>query len=101
MTVLRDLMDAETAAFERQAHIREQWYETVMGLMLGNKPWAWAKLPGLGTAPGCLWERQALPKSAMCWRADITSIRIDGGRFGFQCYVLEWFRARVEEGKLP
>lgn len=43
-----------------------------------------------------MWQRQALPKTRE-WRAALTSIRIDGGSFGFQLYVVDHFRRRVDE----
>lgn len=100
-TLIRDLSDLQSEKYDIIAQAFDAWYVRTAARLVGREPWAWSKLPGLGTAPGCMWQQQATPKSATEWRAWITSVRIDGGAYGFQCYITELFRARVEEGKLP
>ena len=70
-----------------------------IGIVYENEttPWSWTSKPGVEryfTVSGPVFFRTP---DGRVW---LETMRIDGGRFGFQCYVAERFKQRVDESAI-
>ena len=108
MTRLSDIIEAEAALFEEQNERITQFYERAAGLALGRKPWSWASLPGLDPGLAHVFFKGLTIRTDDLHEPErwnqrgrwLTCRRIAGGRFGYECFVVEWFRRRVDETAL-